>query len=529
MSQPVNPRVHPSGANEPRQPALPELGEPHWENLSDHSLMGCAWDGINRLRDSDLISEPRWSEMSDHLVRIAHSDYSSFKSNSRMRLVKILLHLDSYLNTVGRAILVLDMVEYALPYGALLNLLRLSLREIWGKNPPRFRKYHIRNSSHRNGGKEKVEPPSPQEVASRDNLELNYILGAVPADGGRYIPPNISRGDLHRICGVEPVNDELKKLRTRYEVYLTRLKLGYGPKKGTVAPEDPGPEIEIRSLRADVISAIYYKVVEPILEYRRNPPMEGDYLPTELLFRCKRYLNRLYSEDISELRGAIGRTESLPEGFDTVGDYLPDLSVQIRDRVSVDIESLRRSSEESDSEDEEDQEDPPETEWGISLPSDATPRDVAVEGPIRTLVELKELSLTGQSLIKEVNEVALVRDMIPDDFGSLDLKRVAGTTSLQQVSLETRTKWFVRHGLTEGETESEGEFLRFIAWEFSQVFKDIDKYLIYILPWRMVAAKACLKGKNPLPDGAKGPAKEGFLRLPPPYHGKRMNCNCSQL
>jgi len=294
-----------------------------------------------------------------------------------------------------------------------------------------------------------------------------------------------------------------------------------------VAPEDPGPEIEVRSLRADIISAVYYKVVEPILEYRRQPPMEGDHLPTELLFRCKRFLNRLYSEDISELRGVIDRTESLPEGFDTVGDYLPDLSVQIRDRVSVDIESLRRSSEESDSED-EGETDPPPMEWGIPLPPDATPRDVAVEGEILTFMELKELSLTGQSLIKEVNEIALVRDIIPNELGSLDLSRVAGTMSLQQVSLKTRTKWFVRHGLTEGETESEAEFLRFIAWEFSQVFKDIDRYLYYILPWRMVAAKACLGRGNPLPPGAVGAPKEGFLSLPPPYHGKRMNCNCSQ-
>lgn len=250
------------------------------------SLIDYAHNALDALSRQGCVPCPRYGEMTPWLTRISKSQYSRVKE-TRLHAVKLLLHIDGYLNSVENPKLVLDFSAFGqcgAKEGACLSLLRQSIRALVGVNPPRFR-YRYQ------------EPESVEEKVLNANLELNRILSHDPKhEGHDYIPKNVN---VFEFLSETEATLEDRRLVTRYESNQVRKKLGYREKIPIVTHSEFN-SVRHRVFRSQYISdRISHGIVPQLLDWRkRQYPLyvKGQAVhptPYELLVRLDRYMRVL--------------------------------------------------------------------------------------------------------------------------------------------------------------------------------------------------------------------------------------------
>jgi len=306
------------------------VGEPkedlvlqEWDSPTPRSLVDYGFRTLSALRHSGVIANPRYGLFSPWQVRLSKSNYKQVKGS--LVVMKLLLHIDGYINSIAQPILELGLIQHGLDKGAALMLLRASLRALVGFNPPRFR-YRIPIK------KEKTS----RELTLEANLTLNRVLSKEPHLEGPKFMPHIRDINILDLYQIEDVSIEDTRSVRIYEANLVRKKLGYRPKPGG-APD----EVHYNQLKSKVDICSFVKtnmlhdVASKLIEWRRTSydllvdgyPLE---YPYELLARLERFESNLSkmvhgpsSEQVvttcsnseeSELKAAVSNLDEL-DGF----------------------------------------------------------------------------------------------------------------------------------------------------------------------------------------------------------------------
>jgi hypothetical protein len=156
--------------------------------------------------------------MSKWMKRLSHTEYKRCKPT--LVKMKLLLHLDGYLNVFDATILDMSRFRDGLAKVSTLAILRNTLSVLFGKNPKRFR-YR------------KPEPKGLRDQNYEANLELNKALSHNPEhEGPGFIPENLKETSLDilkEVLEVPSIEDRRKV--TAFEVHRTKLQLFRGSAK----------------------------------------------------------------------------------------------------------------------------------------------------------------------------------------------------------------------------------------------------------------------------------------------------------
>jgi len=313
-----------------RTAILPEIRFP------DHSsLFNTGIQLKNKLVAGGHVCQPRYGEMSSYQRRLCKMPFKGL--NFQTSLVKLLLYLDGFLSAEGRnRIHPLKALSNS-DFGVNLDWLRISIKEITGRNPPRYRHYEVSD----------LRELTPEEKAIMADLELNAVLSKEPIEGHGFM--DVNKKDVHEALGVPVPPIEEERLVTAYEVNLTRKKLGYGPKKGAViVSTERYNQLRLNVARSHYIrDHIIHEVINPLMTkryYHNNILRQGkDPAVYSLMLRCRRYVFNLLTSDL--VRGVLefpiqqptqrGLGEPLEDPLAVVLPPLQQLVLQCRKEFAV--------------------------------------------------------------------------------------------------------------------------------------------------------------------------------------------------
>lgn len=470
------------------------------DDLVDRSLYSYGISVLNKLRKEGVIPLPRYGEMSPYELRLSKTKYKGL--DGRLAVQKLLLHLDGYLNTVQRTVVLLGRTFSFLPFSACLNLLRISLREIMGVNPPRFR--YIRNVP---DADQETDQQRVERLTLLANLELNRILGGDIEDGPNYIVDE-NDIDLHSILGVEIPTVESRNLINSYEVNLTRKRLGYAPKwkRGVVCSEADYLTYKACVRRYQfVLDRVRPEVVRPLIEWRRdyeNRVAFQDWRPFELMLKARRYVNHLLHHDFNRDEShtiMVGMGLSKPQSYDgvgpTVAEKLPSIGSMLDSRSGVpncwppntnnmwselDDDSLSSRAREykaslatpqgvSPDSSGEDSEEPAVNKTAPVLQMEGKagniiyrPAASAAFSEVISAEQLREIAISENS-VHVIVEQMLLRPSAREALELLQGHKVKLPRDFT-ISREVRERFFSSHGMTMGHPKDEEDFLVYLRW-----------------------------------------------------------------
>jgi hypothetical protein len=250
------------------------------------SLIGSAIATLELLRKIDACTRPRYEEYSKWVTRLSHSAYRNCGTVATIK--KLVLQLDGYLSSLGPEHCVLDLQSFSrLTEAESYGLLRISIRNLYGKNPPRkFRR------------SKPLKDLSPEEIEHRANQQVSEILSGDPHEGVNYCPEAI---DIFTLLGEDPPDKGDLIYVNQYEANLTRIRMKISPKKPDFYTEAGYLERIGKARRHQFITDyIMSQAVTPLIKRRKDPfyYMFGDW--TKYSQKYYRYVNVLRTEDLSK-------------------------------------------------------------------------------------------------------------------------------------------------------------------------------------------------------------------------------------